>query len=552
MANYNRHDGSTGPGPGFGTGNDLVRVTGGSTVNGGIATGVDNDTVLIGHATINGGILTGGNVDTVTIDSTYTIPGVSATTDGPVQIFPNGSNSAIAAGAGADTVTILNEVQITGNVVLGLGNDTVFIDISNDLYPTTDTGSILGIVDGGDGDDDIRIDGAVSIGGVQGGNGADYIQLNDPTAVFTGLIDGDESGASAPGNDTIDVVGGTFQGGLDGNGGNDMITIGDAAFQGTNQVTGGAGDDVIKLEFGTYDAGVTIGGVTETGNDTFVVTGLSGNLTIDGGEDGPDDGTPDGDTDVLDLSGLVGTVVYTADPQLGESGVFTEQGTGYTITFTNIENVIDPVCFVAGTLIDTISGPQPIEQIEAGDLVWTKDRGFQPLRWIGRRRVSATELARHPRLRPIVIPAGALGDQMPARDLRVSPQHRVFVSSKIVRRMFDTEAVLVPAKHLVGIAGIHECEDCKGVDYFHMLFDQHEIVNSEGAFTESLFLGKQAVKSLSPEAQEEIALLFPELLASEAVWTTCVRPTVAGKRVRRMGERHHLNKMPLVEQRPRM
>jgi len=59
------------------------------------------------------------------------------------------------------------------------------------------------------------------------------------------------------------------------------------------------------------------------------------------------------------------------------------------------------------------------------------------------------------RLRPVLIPAGALGPQAPECDLYVSPQHRLLIQSSDA--ICDTsEEVFVSAKHLIGHNGIHQ------------------------------------------------------------------------------------------------
>lgn len=78
-------------------------------------------------------------------------------------------------------------------------------------------------------------------------------------------------------------------------------------------------------------------------------------------------------------------------------------------------------CFLCGTMIETPQGPVAIEDLVPGDLVLTRDRGAQPLRWIGSRGLSGRELAAAPHLVPIRIRAGALAAGVPAADLLVSP-----------------------------------------------------------------------------------------------------------------------------------
>ncbi len=170
----------------------------------------------------------------------------------------------------------------------------------------------------------------------------------------------------------------------------------------------------------------------------------------------------------------------------------------------------DPYCFTRGTLIATLEGPRLVEELMVGDLVLTRDNGAQPIRWIGETRVGRHRLDLQPNLRPICIAAGALGHGLPASDLTVSPQHRVLVKSTIARRFFGAEEVLVPAKHLLELPGVEVLQP-ESVDYIHLLFDRHEIVNSNGAWTESLFVGPQALRGMSGAARREIFALFPEL-----------------------------------------
>ncbi|WP_246175358.1 Hint domain-containing protein [Paracoccus limosus] len=161
--------------------------------------------------------------------------------------------------------------------------------------------------------------------------------------------------------------------------------------------------------------------------------------------------------------------------------------------------IVGPViCFARGTLIQTPDGPRAIEDLHPGDLVLTLDHGAQPLRWIGAIRVGATWLALAPRLRPIRIRAGALGAGLPATDLVVSPQHRVLVRSAIAQRMFGATEVLVAAKQLVQIDGIDIATDLPEVEYFHLLFDRHEVVIANGAPTETLFTGPRGAEGCQP------------------------------------------------------
>jgi hypothetical protein len=168
-------------------------------------------------------------------------------------------------------------------------------------------------------------------------------------------------------------------------------------------------------------------------------------------------------------------------------------------------------CFVSGTEIMTPMGPTIIENLKVGDSVLTANRGPQAIRWIGKRQITLGELTKNPKLRPVRIMASALGLGLPKRDLLISPQHRMLAQSKIAERMLGEAEVLVSAIKLTELSGIFVDQAVEGVEYFHLLFDQHEVIYAEGAPTESLFTGPEALKAISPEAREEILTIFPEV-----------------------------------------
>lgn len=205
----------------------------------------------------------------------------------------------------------------------------------------------------------------------------------------------------------------------------------------------------------------------------------------------------------------------------------------------------DVVCFVRGTRIRTADADVAVEDLAVGDMVWTRDHGMQAIRWIGSTVVEAAELTALPRLRPIRIAAGALGAQVPATDLLVSPQHRIVVRSKIAQRMFDTDEILVAAKHLTVLDGIDVVGGDSAVEYFHFLLDQHSVVLANGAETESLFVGPQALEAVGPDARQEITTLFPEIL-DPGFQAQATIPLTPGRRARQLASRHAHNGQPLI------
>jgi len=167
-------------------------------------------------------------------------------------------------------------------------------------------------------------------------------------------------------------------------------------------------------------------------------------------------------------------------------------------------------CFTPGTLIETDAGPVPVERLKAGDRVLTRDAGFQPLAWVGRQTLDALQLIRNPALTAVRIAAGALGAGLPARDMTVSPQHRVLFAGPRAELFFGAPEVLVPALHLVGLPGIAR-DAARRTTYVHILFDRHQIVLSDGIWTESFQPGAYIMSAMEDAVRDEIVTIFPEL-----------------------------------------
>ena len=164
------------------------------------------------------------------------------------------------------------------------------------------------------------------------------------------------------------------------------------------------------------------------------------------------------------------------------------------------------VCFTAGTRIATPDGLRAVERLKPGDQVMTVDNGAQIVRWVGVRTVPALG-----NMAPVCITRGALGPGLPAKDLYVSRQHRVLLRSRVALRMFGQAEVLIASAKLTELRGVETVIDRGFVTYCHFMCDRHELVWANGAPAETLFLGQQARKMLSPGALTEVLTLLPEL-----------------------------------------
>ena len=192
-------------------------------------------------------------------------------------------------------------------------------------------------------------------------------------------------------------------------------------------------------------------------------------------------------------------------------------GTGAGIgsmTVSGIEKVVP--CFTPGTRISTPRGEIAVEELRAGDEVLTRDHGVQVLRWVGRRDLTLADLILSPHLRPVRIAKGALGHGLPLRAMKVSPQHRMLVEDARADMLFGAPEVLVAAKHMLGRRGVDQ-RLTKGISYIHLLFDRHEIICAEGAWTESFQPAPEMVGNLLPDQQAELVELFPDLPQSPVI-----------------------------------
>jgi len=282
--------------------------------------------------------------------------------------------------------------------------------------------------------------------------------------------------------------------------------------------------------------------VTNTGTGAVVGTPSTATYTMVGS--GTISGTLGTPRDVIvAVDGSGNQVLIYPDNNPPALGVVTLT---YDVSSVGYDFAADaPLCFARGTMLKTSDGLRAIEDLAEGDLIETKDNGTQPIRWIGSRTIGASTLAKHENLRPIRIKAGALGENTPSSELIVSPQHRILVRSKIAIKMFDSAEVLVAAKQLLQIDGVDIAYDLPEVEYFHMLFEKHEVVFSNGAETESLFTGPEALKTVGPAALEEIYAIFPEL-KDAAYEAAGARILVSGRQGRKMASRHLQHNRALV------
>ncbi|WP_068305216.1 Hint domain-containing protein [Pararhodobacter sp. CCB-MM2] len=404
-----------------------------------------------------------------------------------------------------------DQIDDSGNVIYAnAGADTVYAGLGDDT------------IDGGSGDDKIA-----------GGGGADLVQggAGDDTLYGDGVFG--DLGGQLPG-DTPEV-----------GYGNDTLVLD----QGNDTAYGGSGDDVFRVYDG-FGSNLIVGGETgETLGDTIDAGALTSGMTVtySGQEAGSISdgisttsfseiealqlGSGDDHVEVVSTTGFISgssgfDTLVLPDPAPGDpdpvvtitstidNGDGTSTYSGYVVfadgARLDFENFEEIICFTPGTRIDTRRGQVAVEDLVAGDEVLTRDHGYQPLVWVGRRDLTAGEIGACPAAAPICIAAGALGENSPQRDLRVSPRHRILLSGARAELLFGEPEVLVCAADLLGIPGV--TQDAPGpVSYIHVMCEAHEIICSEGAWSESFQPAEGVLSALDAASRASLLQAFPAL-----------------------------------------
>lgn len=243
--------------------------------------------------------------------------------------------------------------------------------------------------------------------------------------------------------------------------------------------------------------------------------------------------------DVAGSSNTTGIYSFTVDfdqlpPDFGEGDPalvvsFTVTGSrldddGDLISDTDTVQIQLLICIARGTAVATPTGPRPVETLRAGDHVRLAGGRDEAIRWVGSRVLTSEELDAQPHLRPIRIAASACGPGRPDRDLLVSPQHRIEIGGWQAELLFGVGDMLAPAKGLVNGSTITVAHDVDEIEYFHLLFAQHEIILTNNLETESYFPGDTSIAGIDDAARNEVLALFPSLADPAQTTFTMARP----------------------------
>jgi antigen 43 len=460
--------------------------------------------------TLSANWTTGSDWTPVPTAADFTLAGGGLTSDYLIDLSANLSLSGFGGGQVVDGLTVDDS-----NATLTFSSSQFTV---NDL--TLFDGLIVATADAGE----LTIGTSTNAGTLELGSGG-TVQVGSSDDSSGYLIDGKGSAGPAQitGSGTILATGGfgTFGPNIEVTGGVniDIANNGDGAnaalvfFEGnveagTVSFLGGSGllivggsqiGNGIDLSNGSF--GATIAGLTAAGSFTNGIDIADGSTVVSAALSGTDNDTltvTDNHSDTVRFT-LSGN--YTGDTAAVQSD--TLAGGGYDVYLL--------VCYGIGTAILTDRGEVAVEDIQRDDAVMTLVDGAlvpQMVKWVGHRDLDLTRQPNADSLAPIRIMRGALGDNLPKRDLIVSPDHCLFF-----------EGGLYPAKLLINDMTIVQDLSAKTVSYYHIELERHSVIVAEGVAAESyLDTGNRAFFSNAGLA----TILHPELNINENLrcWNT--------------------------------
>ena len=151
----------------------------------------------------------------------------------------------------------------------------------------------------------------------------------------------------------------------------------------------------------------------------------------------------------------------------------------YSIDYVPGLNTDNPQpCYLCGTMIETRDGLKAIEEIRAGDMVYAYEgsaRVLKPVTWVGSghhsvRRNRPDDVAGY----AIHIVKDALADNIPYKDMRITPEHCLYIDEKFI-----------PARMLVNHHSIRYDYSKTEYTYYHLELEKHGVIKADGVLSES-------------------------------------------------------------------
>lgn len=160
-------------------------------------------------------------------------------------------------------------------------------------------------------------------------------------------------------------------------------------------------------------------------------------------------------------------------------------------------------CFQSGAEIITQQGTKAIHDLSAGDMVLTRDNGFQPVLWVG--DISSPKAV--PAL--VEIAPDAVFGGKPDTAICVSGRQSVLLTCADIQAQFGSAEVLARAGDLLHLDGVSLVE--RASETIAVLMEQHELLNVNGLWMDSLMPDSEALEHLPDADKHAIKALLPDL-----------------------------------------
>jgi hypothetical protein len=175
-----------------------------------------------------------------------------------------------------------------------------------------------------------------------------------------------------------------------------------------------------------------------------------------------------------------------------------------------------------GATLQTDKGEVQVQDLIPGQRILTRDRGFQTVLWAGHCDLPADAMQTDTGLRPVLIRAGALGPNLPAKDMTVAQSQRLLVEGPLTKLMFGQREVFVPAAYLIGYPGIEQAPATQ-TRAVRILCANHEVIWADGIWTETHQAGAYAPAQMNKAQAIEIEMILLENSSKAMVFTSARR-----------------------------
>ena len=168
-------------------------------------------------------------------------------------------------------------------------------------------------------------------------------------------------------------------------------------------------------------------------------------------------------------------------PDLSDSTVAGSSSTSTVGTVYGLnQTLLEVVCFLAGSMINTPSGCKAVEDLTIGDQIVTFDwrnkaEVLQAVSWVGTARCYVrSDLPDDRAGWPVRIVKDAFAKGVPFKDMLITAEHCLFFKGHFL-----------PVRMLVNNRSIFYDKSINSYDYYHIETEKHAVITADGVLTES-------------------------------------------------------------------